>query len=718
MAGRDQYGSLQAPARLGVALSLTPMSRSSPRRGKHAHRSLAFYLGLFGLVILLPALVFGGFLIWQFTMISRDATERRAFDMAEALIQDVDQGIVEMVTALRILARSPELDRRDLEALHERVQAALWATHLHVVLIDRDLQQLLNTRVDFGTPLGRTSDPETARRAIETKEVVVSNLFYDEVAGKHVFNVVLPVVRDGEVVYLLSMTRNADTLVDMLRKQRLPSGWMATILDRSGIVIVRSRDHGDFIAKPSPLAAITGLDEDAVRTTIQRQGDGTQVLYAIGRSSVSGWLLFASVPLTVVEAPLRDSWTMFAIVGGILVGFSLLFVVLIAHRMGASMQSLANDAEKLGRGEAVEPRSFAMRETNDLSKALHNAYQELRARTVALRESEEHLRLSTEAAELGTWERNLETGEIKTSSEYRRMLGFPEEAVLSSIDELRETVHPEDRESIRAGIDNLIATGEPYEAEYRIELPDSRERWILSRGRLAADEESGRRRILGVAMDITERKEREAHVAFLMREMSHRAKNLLSVIQAMASQTGRTSASLEAFQHRFSERLQSLARSNDLLVHENWQGAPVETLVRSQLAAFLDIDGAQVEISGEPFSLSAQATQTLGLALHELATNAAKYGALSVPEGRVRIDWRVERRNDTRWFLFKWVESDGPPVEGPSHRGFGSIVIETLVRRALKAGIELEFAPSGLRWSLEAPVSAIVGGASGTAAAG
>ena len=144
------------------------------------------------------------------------------------------------------------------------------------------------------------------------------------------------------------------------------------------------------------------------------------------------------------------------------------------------------------------------------------------------------------------------------------------------------------------------------------------------------------------AVDVTERKEGEAHLRLLMRELTHRSKNLLAVIQAMARQTARHAGSIEGFLNQFSARLQALAASHDLLVRESWHGASLRELIKSQLGAYIDSGEGQVAIDGAPVALKPEAAQNLGLALHELAVNAANFGALSVPGGRVSITWGTD----------------------------------------------------------------------------
>lgn len=211
------------------------------------------------------------------------------------------------------------------------------------------------------------------------------------------------------------------------------------------------------------------------------------------------------------------------------------------------------------------------------------------------------------------------------------------------------------------------------------------------------------------SVDVTERKEGEAHLRLLLRELTHRSKNLLAVIQAMARQTARHAGSIDAFLTQFGARLQALAASHDLLVRESWYGASLNELVRSQLAAHID-DNARdrIEIDGPAVALKPEAAQNLGLALHELAVNAATFGALSVPAGRLSIRWQRQESDKGNAVAIDWREELGPKVRPRRKRGFGSMVIERNLVRALDAEVTMDFDADGLRCRIVIPASQLL----------
>jgi PAS domain S-box-containing protein len=211
------------------------------------------------------------------------------------------------------------------------------------------------------------------------------------------------------------------------------------------------------------------------------------------------------------------------------------------------------------------------------------------------------------------------------------------------------------------------------------------------------------------ASDITERKRAEEHIHRIMKELSHRTKNLMAVVQAISWQTAQKSRDLEDFEQRFTQRIEALACSHDLLVKQDWRGVVIEDLVRAQLEPFLDRAKERLVAHGPTLLLMPAAAQDLGLALHELSTNASKYGALSVPTGSIEIGWTIAGGPaDAKRFQMTWRESGGPLVSPPVHKGFGTTVITGTVSRTFNGKAELAYRPEGVSWALTAPIGHLI----------
>jgi PAS domain S-box-containing protein len=282
--------------------------------------------------------------------------------------------------------------------------------------------------------------------------------------------------------------------------------------------------------------------------------------------------------------------------------------------------------------------------------------------------------------------------------------GIDAEAVLGRDDEV--SLPEAAARSVVPAKRRVVDTGEPDRIEFALRSDDF-VRWfdmriepLTERGRVVG--------IMSVAIDITTQKEHQQQLKMVMRELTHRSKNLLAVVQGIARQTAQTVEDLPAFVDRFGARLQALARAHDILVDESWRGASLDELVATQLGHVIESADDRLEDRGERVMLKPEAAQNVALALHELATNAAKYGALSTPEGRIAVRWGLAEAvpgspEQEPVFEITWQERGGPRVDEPKRKGFGRLMIERLVPRAIDGTSELVFDPAGIRWTLRFP---------------
>ena len=295
--------------------------------------------------------------------------------------------------------------------------------------------------------------------------------------------------------------------------------------------------------------------------------------------------------------------------------------------------------------------------------------------------------------------------DLRYTSISNPMLGRSIEDILGRTD--AEILTGDGGAAVIAAKRQVLASGEPKRAEVPLaDVPGMR--WHDLHIEPLQNEAGDVVGLTCASVDVTERKEGEAHLRLLLRELTHRSKNLLAVIQAMARQTARHTGSIDTFLAQFSARLQALAASHDLLVRESWYGASLGELIRSQLGGYLDRSNDQVSIEGPAIAIKPEAAQNLGLALHELAVNAAKFGALSVPGGRVSITWSRLDNADGNAVELDWRERLGPKVKLRRKKGFGSMVIERNLARALDAEVNMDFDPDGLHCHIVIPGSQIL----------
>jgi PAS domain S-box-containing protein len=325
----------------------------------------------------------------------------------------------------------------------------------------------------------------------------------------------------------------------------------------------------------------------------------------------------------------------------------------------------------------------------------------------ALRASKDRLQLCLDAALLGWWQYKPRHGLVSVDRRFKEIFEVTKDQM--PIEEIRKLVHPDDAERFSTDSEASLDPADPQRSprEYRHQRRDGEVRWVEVR-RLACFESVGRERrctsLVGIVQDITERKkreeerrEREEKEHLLMSEINHRAKNMLSIVHTIARQTAAKNP--EDFVERFSERIQALAANQDLLIRNEWRGVEVEDLVCAQLAPLADLIGSRIVVRGPKLRLNAASAQSIGLALHELATNAGKYGSLSTDTGRVEVSWG----SGGGILTMSWTEREGPPVPAPKQRGFGTIVTEAMAERSVGGTVDLDFAPSGLSWRLVCP---------------
>ena len=314
----------------------------------------------------------------------------------------------------------------------------------------------------------------------------------------------------------------------------------------------------------------------------------------------------------------------------------------------------------------------------------------------ALYESESRARATFENAAVGISHVTPDGRLLRFNKALSRILGWPADELITK--RVQDITHPDD---LPHELVQLQALNDGRADSYAIDKRDLRKEgtivWIRRTVSCVRKNDGSIDYFVSVAEDISARKRAEEQVRFLVREANHRVKNLLGLVQAIARQT--VAGSVKEFIGRFTERIQALDANQELLGRDERQGANLEVLVRAQLAHFADLVGTRITVRGPKLHLNTTAAQAIGLALHELATNAGKYGALSTDSGRVDVGWRVNGDALT----MSWTERDGPPVRPPDHRGFGTTVVDEMARRALNGQVQLDYARSGLTWRLTCP---------------
>ena len=535
------------------------------------HHPVVFYLVCLILVVVIPAFLFSIVVLKRTNEAQERIFESLLRTSTSAVNRAIERDISGMFSTLNFLSTSESLQKGDYAALHAQATKTLEGSEIYFLVIDQTMRQLLNTRVPYGTPLNTASEPVSAGLALARGERMVSDLFFGKTAQQWVFNAYQPMrLENGEHV-LLTLTKNADALRRAVNTDILSPGWNAAVLDSRGTVIV-STDEKQKTGTPFFLRVVPALRLGV--STMQQDGTNYQVVTEF--SSLAGWRMIAWAKSSDVQAPAVSSFLWLTIGGAVFALLAAVSAVGIARVLSRDVRLLASDARRLGRGERIATRPYAISELETVSRAL------------------------SEAAD----------ARVKSENEVR----------------------------------------------------------------------------------------------FLMREVAHRSKNQLTVIQAMLNQSAVGAENAGDFAETFRKRVAGLARSTDLMIANATEGINLVELARNQLKPFTPDDAARVRISGPAVLLDPQASQTLGMALHELSTNATKYGALANETGIVSLSWAASGEN----LNLVWRESQATidrQAIAESRKGFGSVVLERMLGMALDAKLEFIVHDDGIEWRVTMPLA-------------
>jgi len=368
----------------------------------------------------------------------------------------------------------------------------------------------------------------------------------------------------------------------------------------------------------------------------------------------------------------------------------------VGDRISGSLHSLAQAGVELGARKRTNPIHTPVEEVNEIGEALREAGERLH-------DYEERLEKALWAAGMFSFEWSRHDDAIVRSASAAALLGVSREAAeFNSRAEFRARVHPQDQERFTRASMAVTPQHPDYRIEYRYIRPNGETMWFETSGYAEFDHEDAPLRVTGFTTDVTARKQAEMRQALLVRELHHRVKNNLATVLAVANLSGRNAASIDEYKHKFRDRIQSMARSHTLLTESAFQRASLRRIIANELEAYADTTGERIYLDGPEIELPSEVAVSLGMAFHELATNAGKYGSLSVESGRLSVAWRITEDESGRRLNLAWRESDGPAVTAPTRTGFGSRLLDNVITGQLHGRVSINFAPEGLTAKIEA----------------
>lgn len=487
-----------------------------------------------------------------------------------------------------------------------------------------------------------------------------------------------------------------------MRERALPPGGSLTIADRDGVILAREPLPERFVGTRIPAQFQPLIRAEAPGTIEVLSQDGTRRVLGYVPSSV------APAQSIYVSAGLSSEASFAAVDRATTRGLLLIGAGLLLALTGAALAArrfilrpvarLRAAAERWQAGDYTARAGDVDRgsEFGALGTTFDHMVEEIARREDQLRVSEARLRAVIECLPFDLWVADREDRYVLQNAVSRRNWG------------LRLGQRPEDTDSPPEVVafwkdrNARALAGETVrgEAAYTIDGTVRRIEDVLapieSDGRIVG--------YVGVNIDVTDRKEAEERQRLLLRELSHRVKNILATVQVIVARSLSSGRSLDEARQLLIERLRALATTHELLTAGGWQGASVRAIAEAELKPY----GRRAELEGPDLLLSPRASQTLSLILHELITNAVKHGALSVPEGRVALSWQIVADGAEATFRLDWRETGGPEVTPPARQGFGRDLIERMVAYELKGTAELTFAPTGVAYWLEAPRGSVV----------
>jgi PAS domain S-box-containing protein len=674
--------------------------------------TLARRLLLLALLSVLPAVA-----IWGFTEVAlrrereaevKDLAVRQA-RLAASELERIFQGVRGVLTAIGEMPAMQSLDAPACAAYLQSLQPKV--PHLLTVgITDREGRVLCANQ-----PLTATvnvSDRSYFREAIETGEFTIGEYTEARVSRQAVLPFAQPLRNaEGRIVGVIATSLDLRWLGRELNERALPRGGSVTIADRAGMILAREPQSERFVGTrvPESFRHLTDAAEPGALEVVSQDGVRRVLGYVPASLPPKGIYVSAGLSASTAYAAIDAS----ARRGLVLIAAAVLLSLALAgfgarHFITRPFQAIIAGVHAWRQG-AYDARIDLPRQAGELgllAQAFNQLIADVQSREAALTESESRARLALEAGQMGAWWFDLPERKTGLSPQAARLLGLPPDRRTLGYDEWFNLLHPDDQAPTLAALELARSGSAGYETEYRVRRPEGGHRWINSRGRLLPESDWSSGRVIGIFQDVTARRQADEEQDLLLNELNHRVKNTLATVQSIAQQTLRTTSSPEDFRERFEARLLALSKTHDLLTRDAWRSADLLSLVGQEMAPYARDGEARVVVAGPTVRLPARAAINVGLVVHELATNAAKYGALSAPTGRVAARWSVADTEHGPELRFAWSEADGPPVKPPTRRGFGTRLIERSVSGELNGRVELDYRPAGFEARIAVPLAA------------
>ena len=669
--------------------------------------SIRSFIVVLVLSAILPGLFAGGLIIVEFSRAEMRVTREQLTGTVHALSVAVDREIESIADELAILARSGEIRSGNLAAVYRRASEVLDGRIGWIALLDPSGRQIFNTRRPFGTTFSAPEDISTVRRVVETRRPAVSGVITSSFSASPVVAIAVPVIHNDEVQYVLEYITTAERVGLILEQSNLPAGWISFIVDSDRNFIARYPSPKATVIPEAQLDLAGRTMKGGETSTFDTSLEGLLLTGALATSNFSGWAVGLEVPKDILDAPFHRSLVELLGIGAVLALAGALLAQRIGRRIDRSIASLLRAAESLNCDLQPIIRAAGIREIEQIGTALADAGELLKERSAERDAALERLRLAVTAGRMGVFDWDLRTGTFLWGDECYRMLGYQIGEVEPSQAVWMARIHPDDREAAEAAETRARREHNEFINEYRIIRRDGSVRWVLARGRFLYDADKPLR-MIGLKQDITETRQQIETQRVLVAELQHRTRNLMAVVQSIAHQTLNTADSLADFKERFNNRLEALSRVQSLLSRADNEPITLGELVLMELQALGSHAIAdRITFGGPDAPLRKSAVEMLTLAIHELLTNAIKYGALASETGHLSVTWRIEGTPPDRRLVLGWIERGiaSPHAADMKRSGYGRTLIEEALPYSLSAETKFELDANTLRCLISLPLA-------------
>ncbi|MBM6594352.1 sensor histidine kinase [Microvirga pudoricolor] len=674
--------------------------------------SLTRRLLLVALISVLPAIV-----IWTYTEVSlRRAREAeinglalRQAQLAASEIERIFEGVRSLLVAVEEVPSVRDFNGPACTSYLGNLRAKVPYLDAVVVLDPNGLARCQHGSATYDG----FADKPYFRDALKTGDLVVGDFTRVRLNAPST-RPILPLAlafqeADGSLGGVVVAALDLDWLGQQLSARAVPQDGSLTIADRNGVIIARQPLSERFIGTRIPDGYMSYVSAPASGAFEALSQDGVKrVIGYVPATLARGVYVSAGISSKVAF----DGINRAAKRGFLLIAAALLLALSLSGLIGRAFVTKPFDtmlkavrAWRRGNYDARIGIRPAAGEFGMLASAFNDLMNDVSERQKALQASEERARLALDAGQMGTWWFDHDTKTSGWSPQLAQLFGQPSDKGSVTVAEWQSYLHPDEADAAVAKLRASVSRDGEYEDEYRIRRPDGEVRWVSARGRTFFNTFRQPVTTIGVIQDVTARKLSQDQQQLLLDELNHRVKNTLATVQSIASQTLRSSKDSATFKKAFESRLLALSKTHDLLTRNSWRDADLHAIAEQELAPYRRENGGRVFLRGPRVNLPARMVISFGLIIHELVTNAAKYGALSNASGQIELRWVIESAESGRPQLrLVWTETNGPPVTEPAHQGFGSRLIRRSVEGELNGGLTMDYEPAGLVCEIVVPL--------------